>query len=85
MAGITDTPPAAVQADLASLRSALDQAIPGKTPHDNLLIATWNLKAFASVTKNWTAGSSAVSTTTRGIAALASYRFQCSWAVSRAE
>ena len=54
---ITDTPPVAVQADLDSLRAQLDTRIPVKAA-DNLLIATWNIRSFASLTRKWTAGSS---------------------------
>lgn len=52
---ITDVPPANVQADLDSLSDQLDQDIPAKG-NDNLLIATWNIRAFASLTREWTAG-----------------------------
>ncbi len=54
MAHINDTPPTAVQSDLDSLASALDLAIPPKTD-DNLLIGTWNIRSFASLTRKWTA------------------------------
>lgn len=54
---ITDQPPQNVQADLHSLRRALDQAIPQKRSNQNLLIATWNLRAFGSLTRRWTAKS----------------------------
>lgn len=56
MPQITDNPPVAIRNDLAALRAALDQTVPAKDPHDNLLIATWNIRAFASVTREWTAG-----------------------------
>jgi hypothetical protein len=46
-----------VQADLDALVAALDAAIPAKAD-DNLLIATWNIRAFASLTRKWTAGNS---------------------------
>ncbi len=52
---ITDRPPPQVRADLAVLRAALDEAIPPRIVDRNLLIATWNLRAFASVTKKWQA------------------------------
>lgn len=49
------TPPA-VRAEMQALRDALDAAIPPKRDAArNLLIATWNLKAFASLTDKWTA------------------------------
>jgi exonuclease III len=53
---ITDSPPAQVQADLNSLSSQLDADIPAKQ-NDNLLIATWNIRSFASLTRKWTATS----------------------------
>ena len=56
MATILDSPPANVKADLDALNAALDKAIPAKRDNDNLLIATWNLRAFASLTEKWTAG-----------------------------
>lgn len=55
MPSITDTPPQAIQDDLDALGRALDDSIPGRTD-DNLLIATWNLRLFASLTRKWTAG-----------------------------
>jgi len=56
---ITDTPPPAVANDLTALRTHLDRNIPAKKANDNLLIATWNLLAFASLTREWTAGANA--------------------------
>lgn len=53
---ITGTPPAFVQADLDSLKAALDTKIPAKRPSENLLIATWNIRSFGSLTRKWTAG-----------------------------
>ena len=57
MPDITDTPPTAVQQDLTNLRAALQQAIPHKTAQ-NFLVATWNIRAFGSLARKWTAGSS---------------------------
>ena len=48
-------PPQDVAEDLARLSSALDSAIPART-EDNLLVATWNLRAFAGLTAKWNAG-----------------------------
>ena len=56
MPTIFDSPPPNVQQDLDSLGSALDAAIPAKSS-DNLLIASWNIRSFASLTRKWTAGS----------------------------
>jgi len=33
--------------------SALDSAIPPKQPDRNLLVATWNIRAFGRVTEKW--------------------------------
>ncbi len=53
---ITDPPPPQVQADLAHLRTALDEAILPKIMDRNLIIATWNIRSFGSLTKKWQAG-----------------------------
>ena len=55
MTKITDNPPANVRNDLTALSRALDDAIPAKAD-DNLLIASWNIRSFASLTRKWTAG-----------------------------
>ena len=51
MPTIHDEPPVDVQKDLNSLSTALDAAIPPKIPEFNLLIATWNLRMFGSLTR----------------------------------
>lgn len=56
MPTITDQPPAPIQAELAALRAALAAAIPQKRDGQNLLIATWNIRSFGSLTREWTAG-----------------------------
>lgn len=54
MATITDNPPAGVKANLELLRNDLnDKGIPAKKLEQNLLIATWNLRAFGSLTTSW--------------------------------
>ena len=53
---IAGTPPVFVQADLDSLKAALDTKTPAKRPSENLLIATWNIRSFGSLTRKWTAG-----------------------------
>ncbi len=58
MPQITDIPPQNVQNDLDSLSAALDLQIPAKQEGANLLIATWNIRAFSSLTRQWTASSS---------------------------
>ena len=55
MATILDIPPIEVQSDLDALSAALDAQIPAKA-HDNFLIATWNIRSFASLTREWTSG-----------------------------
>ena len=57
MTQITHNPPANVRADLNTLSLALDQEIPAKA-NDNLLVATWNIRSFSSLTRRWTARSS---------------------------
>ena len=52
---IFDKPPGQVQAELDALAAALDSELPAKELDRNLLIATWNIRAFGSVTKKWTA------------------------------
>lgn len=53
---ITDTLPSIVAQDVTALRAHLDQTVPAKKSRENLLIATWNLRAFASLTREWNAG-----------------------------
>ena len=49
--------PIAVREEMATLRAELDSAVPRKRPLDrNLLVATWNLKDFGSLTCKWEAG-----------------------------
>src|SRR3712207_5137343 len=54
MAKISDPPPDEVSTDLLGLRSSLDEGIPAKGLDRNLLIATWNIRAFGSLTEKWT-------------------------------
>ena len=54
MVSILDSPPTNVQCDLVRLGDALTNQIPGKQD-DNLLVATWNIRSFASLTRKWTA------------------------------
>jgi endonuclease/exonuclease/phosphatase family metal-dependent hydrolase len=55
MPTVFDDPPAPIRADLDSLRAALDREVPAKLPGQNLLIATWNIRSFGSLTRKWTA------------------------------
>jgi hypothetical protein len=49
---ITDPPPASVAAQVAAYVAALDQVIPAKQ-NQNLLIGTWNIRAFNRLTPKW--------------------------------
>lgn len=51
-----DAPPDAVRQDLAGLAAALDTRLPHKWTDRNLLIATWNIRAFSDLTEKWLAG-----------------------------
>lgn len=55
MPRITDQPPLLIRQELAALNNSLDQIIPKKHDGQNLLIATWNIRSFASLTRKWTA------------------------------
>lgn len=57
MPSVLDPPPAAIAADLAGLRAALDATIPARQLDRNLLIASWNLRAFGGLTDRWVASS----------------------------
>ena len=46
-------PPAAVRIERAALANAVDAVVPAKRPDRNLLIGTWNLRAFGGLTKCW--------------------------------
>jgi endonuclease/exonuclease/phosphatase family metal-dependent hydrolase len=53
-----DHPPRSVQAMLADLRGGLDDpdaGVPAKRP-GNLLIGTWNVRAFGDITPKWSSG-----------------------------
>jgi endonuclease/exonuclease/phosphatase family metal-dependent hydrolase len=50
---VTGLPPEEVAADLAGLKAALDRDIPAKALDRNLLIATWNVRAFGDLTEKW--------------------------------
>jgi exonuclease III len=56
MPHLHDQPPETVQADIAALRRHLGETLPSKRLDENLLIATWNLRSFASLPREWTAG-----------------------------
>jgi hypothetical protein len=49
---ITDVPPADVATQVAAYVAALDQVVPEKQ-NQNLLIGTWNVRAFNRLTPKW--------------------------------
>lgn len=54
MTAITDIPPAGVKENIEFVRKDLDdKGIPKKELERNLIIATWNLRAFGSLTTTW--------------------------------
>jgi len=58
MPTINDNQPQDVQAALAILRQQLDQQIPAKQLDRNLLVATWNIRAFGDLTEKWKSSAS---------------------------
>ena len=53
MNSIHDIPPSDVQDNLNVLKADLDSKIPSKKLDKNLLIATWNIRAFGNLTRKW--------------------------------
>lgn len=60
MTKITDLPPPKIADELKELRASLDEDIPAKVLDSNLIIATWNLRAFGDLTEKWEAGAADV-------------------------
>lgn len=58
MPEITDMPPKEIAEELKTLRDSLDNSVPAKALDKNLLIATWNLRAFGDLTEKWKSGES---------------------------
>lgn len=54
---LSDPPPPDVAADLDALNAALDEEVPPRQVDRNLLIATWNIRAFGDLTEKWRADS----------------------------
>jgi endonuclease/exonuclease/phosphatase family metal-dependent hydrolase len=46
-------PPAAIEHGLDELRAGLDSVVPAKRRKANLLIGTWNVRAFGGLTEKW--------------------------------
>lgn len=55
MPTILDPAPAEIAAELADLDAHLDAIVPGRHVDHNLLVATWNLRAFGGLTDAWVA------------------------------
>ena len=53
MITILDKPPVEVQNNLNDLIADLDAKIPSKKLDKNLLIASWNIRAFGDLTRKW--------------------------------
>lgn len=49
------TPPSHVTEEIALLNSNLDELIPAKKLDQNVLIASWNIRAFGGLTEKWEA------------------------------
>jgi len=58
MPEITDTPPEEVKAEHQALSAALTANLPPKHVDRNLLIASWNIRGFGNLTKEWSATAS---------------------------
>lgn len=56
MLQITDLIPDDIAEEMKWLGAALDERIPPKALDNNLLVATWNLRAFGDLTNKWIAG-----------------------------
>ncbi len=53
MPTVTEPLPASLAATFLKLRAALDATIPAKQLDRNLLVSTWNLRAFSDLTEKW--------------------------------
>lgn len=49
-------PPATAREELARLEAGLDAELPARILERNLLVATWNIRAFADLTDTWQRG-----------------------------
>ncbi|HEX2699813.1 MAG TPA: endonuclease/exonuclease/phosphatase family protein [Acidimicrobiales bacterium] len=63
-------PPASVIAEVARLHDALDADVPAKSLDRNLLIGTWNIRAFGDLSDSW--GTDTPGSAKRDLRALAS-------------
>ncbi|WP_375582746.1 endonuclease/exonuclease/phosphatase family protein [Cyclobacterium xiamenense] len=55
VAKIEELPPAEVEEEIRALNQVLDEALPFKKLDHNILIATWNIRAFGGLTEKWEA------------------------------
>ncbi len=55
MPKVTDVPPAEIQQELLLLATDLNECIPPKKLDQNVLICTWNIRAFGGLTEAWEA------------------------------
>ncbi|WP_257668994.1 endonuclease/exonuclease/phosphatase family protein [Parapedobacter tibetensis] len=55
MPKITDTPPQEIREEFNVLAADLDERIPAKKLDKNILICTWNIRAFGGLTEEWEA------------------------------
>lgn len=55
-AKILEPPPAATVVELERLEAALDMEIPDKVVDRNLLVASWNIRAFGDLSDSWERG-----------------------------
>jgi hypothetical protein len=53
---ISTQAPVSVGTDFQDLRQNLDQQIPLKRDQENLIIGTWNIRSFGSLTRKWLSG-----------------------------
>lgn len=53
MPNILDQPPKEIATNLENLANDLDAKIPAKKLDRNLLVATWNIRAFGGLTRKW--------------------------------
>lgn len=56
MPDLREPAPEHVVAELTAVARALDETVPAKSMDRNLLVATWNLRAFGGLTEKWEAG-----------------------------
>ena len=54
---VTGPPPAKIQIEMEQLEHELDDDVPAKRLDRNLLLCTWNIRAFGDLTKKWRSSS----------------------------